>query len=156
MVQEDKIRTGWRALIIGLILIPINSMWIASGESVSTTVSLFYNVVFVLFIIVILNSLLKKWSPRQALNHGELLIIYVMLSVASAICGLDMMRILISVLVGPHWLATPENEFATLFHSTIPDWFAPRSFSAVKGYYEPLGRGVPWNVWVLRVREVRP
>jgi len=150
--NQDKIRTGWRALIVGLILIPINSLWIASGEAVSTTVSLFYNVVFILFAIVVFNSLLRKYSPRMALNHGELLIIYVMLSVASAICGLDMMRILISVLVGPHWLATPENEWADLFWRFIPDWVTVSNRKILQGYVEgqsSLYDSRIWRAWVV-------
>jgi hypothetical protein len=152
MAQEEKIRTGWRALVIGLVLIPINSLWIASGEAVSTTVSLFYNVIFILFILTVLNSPLRKWSPRLALNHGELLIIYVMLSVASAICGLDMMRILISVLVGPHWLATPENEWADLFWRFIPDWVTVSDRRILQGYVEgqsSLYESRIWEAWVV-------
>ena len=152
MPQKESIRTGWRALVIGLILIPINSLWIASGEAVSTTVSLFYNVVFILFVITILNSPLRKWSPRLALTHGELLIIYVMLSVASAICGLDMMRILISVLVGPHWLATPENEWADLFWRFIPDWVTVSDRQILQGYVEgqaTLYDSRIWRAWVI-------
>ncbi len=152
MVREEKIRTGWRALAIGLILIPINSLWIASGEAVSTTVSLFYNVVFILFVITVLNSPLRKWSPRLALNHGELLIVYVMLSVSSAICGLDMMRILISVLVGPYWLATPENEWAALFWRFIPDWVTVSDRNILQGYVEgqaTLYDSKIWRAWVV-------
>jgi len=152
MVREEKIRTGWRALAIGLVLIPINSLWIASGEAVSTTVSLFYNVVFILFVLTVLNSPLRKWSPRLALNHGELLIVYVMLSVSSAICGLDMMRILISVLVGPYWLATPENEWADLFWRFIPDWVTVSDRRILQGYVEgqaTLYDSRIWRAWVI-------
>jgi len=148
----NRIRTGWRALIIGLILIPINSLWITFGEAVSTTVSLFYNVVFILFVIILFNSLLRKWSPRQALNQGELLIIYVMLSVSSAICGLDMMRILMSVIVVPHWLATPENEWADLFWQFIPDWAAVSDRRILQGYVEgqsSLYDTGAWRAWVM-------
>ena len=151
-MQKEKIRTGWRALVIGFVLIPINSLWIASGEAVSTTVSLFYNVIFILFVITVLNTPLRKWSPRLALNHGELLIIYVMLSVASAICGLDMMRILMSVLTGPHWLATPENEWADLFWRFIPDWVTVSNRRILQGFVEgqtTLYDSRIWHAWVI-------
>jgi len=136
MTPKNSTRTGWRALLIGLILIPVNSLWIASGEMVSTTVSLFYNVIFILFVLTILNTLLRKWYPHLALNHGELLIIYVMLSVASAICGHDIMRNLMVVLVGPRWLATPENEWVDLFWRFIPDWVTVSDRQILQGYVE--------------------
>ncbi|MBD3181006.1 hypothetical protein GF312_01870 [Candidatus Poribacteria bacterium] len=151
-MTKETIRTGWRAIIIGLVLIPINSLWIASGEAVSTTVSLFYNVIFILFVVTLLNSPLRKWSPKFALNHGELLVIYVMLSIASAICGLDMMRILISVLVGPHWLATPENEWADLFWRFIPEWVTVTDRKILQGYVEgqtTLYDSRIWKAWVI-------
>ena len=135
-VKKETVRTGWRAILIGVILIPINSLWIGSGEAVSTTVSLFYNVIFIMFVVVLLNGPLQRWFPRLSLNHGELLIIYVMLSVASAICGLDMMRILVSVLVGPYWLATPENEWADLFWRFIPNWVTVTDRRILQGYVE--------------------
>lgn len=150
--EHEKIRTGWRALIIGLILIPLNSLWIGSGEAVSTTVSLFYNVIFILFVITLLNTILRKWLTSLALNHGELLIIYVMLSVASAICGLDMVRVLVSMLVDSHWLATPENEWADIFWKYIPEWVTVSDRNILKGYVEgqsSLYESKIWRAWLI-------
>jgi hypothetical protein len=147
MEQIDNIRTGWRALLIGLILIPLNSLWIGSGEAVSTTVSLFYNVIFILFVITILNVLLVKWLPKLALNHGELLIIYVMLSVASAICGLDMVRVLVSMLIDSHWLATPENEWGDIFWRYIPDWVTVADRKILQGYVEGQSSFYDSRIW---------
>ena len=147
MNKKEGLRTGWRAILIGALLIPVNSLWIGSGEAVSTTVSLFYNVIFIMFMVVMLNFPLQKWSPRLSLNHGELLIIYVMLSVASAICGLDMIRILISVLVGPYWLATPENEWADLFWRFIPDWVTVTDRRILQGYVEGQASFYDSRIW---------
>ena len=113
-------RTRWRAVFIGTLLLPANAYWIASGEATSTTVSLFFNIIFILFILLLLNLLFKQLAPNAALNQGELLIVYVMLSISSGIAGLDMMRVLMAVLVGPFWYARPENEWAELFWRFIP------------------------------------
>jgi len=152
MADKDKIRTGWRAIILGLILIPINSLWIGYGEAVSTTVSLFYNVIFILFVVTMLNVLIRKWLPKVALNHGELLIIYVMLSVSSAICGLDMMRVLVSMLIDSHWLATPENEWSDIFWRYIPDWVTVKDRRILQGYVEGQSSFYDsriWHAWVV-------
>jgi len=153
-MQKEHIRTGWRALIIGLILIPINSLWIGSGEAVSTTVSLFYNVVFILFVVTMLNLILKKWVSSLALNHGELLIIYVMLSIASAICGLDMVRVLVSMLIDSHWLATAENEWADIFWRYIPDWVTVKDRKILQGYVEGQSSFYDsriWHAWLVPI-----
>ncbi|MCZ6678582.1 MAG: hypothetical protein O7E52_15205 [Candidatus Poribacteria bacterium] len=133
---QSASRTGWRAIIIGALLLPANAYWIASGEATSTTVSLFFNVIFILFVLLLLNRVIKQILPRAALNQGELLIIYVMLSISSGIAGLDMMRVLMAVLVGPFWYARPENEWAELFWRFIPSWLAVEDRNILKGFAE--------------------
>lgn len=121
-------RIGWRAIWISLILIPFNSYWISMAvvwsQVAPTKVSLFVNVVFILFVLAPLNLLLRKLSPKLALSQGELLIIYMMLCLASAISGGDLLRLLVPILGYAFWFATPENEWADLFHRYIPDWMA--------------------------------
>ena len=64
------------------------------------------------------------YSPRLALTQGELLTFYAMLSVATAIAGADFFAVIITHIAGGGWLATEENEWATLFHRYFPDWLA--------------------------------
>ena len=86
MTSEPKRTRGGvtaRALIIALIIIPLNSYWIVQIESVwysghPTTTSLFYNVVFIVILLICLNAFLKKLLPKAALTQRELLTIYVM------------------------------------------------------------------------------
>src|SRR5712691_775717 len=86
-----------RVLVLALVLIPLNSYWIIQMERVRqgpyvTSISLFANVVFILLLFVGLNALLYRWRPRLALRRGELLLIYVMLSISSGICGMDLVQ----------------------------------------------------------------
>ena len=85
-----------KSVALALILIPVNCYWIMYTEMVwwglfPTTMSLFFNAVFFLFCITLLNLLLRKWtrSERYALTHGELLVIYIMLCMASAVASHD-------------------------------------------------------------------
>ena len=122
---------GWRAVWISLLLIPINSYWISMavvwGQVAPTKVSLFVNVTFILFVLVPLNHLVRKASPKLALSQRELLVIYIMLCLASAVSGGDMLRLLVPILGYVFWFATPENEWADLFHRYVPDWIAIKS-----------------------------
>src|SRR5438128_3988042 len=84
-----------RVLLLAFVLIPLNCYWIVQMERVRqgpyvTSISLFANVVFILLLFIALNALLQRWAPRLALRRGELLLIYVMLSISSGICGMDM------------------------------------------------------------------
>ena len=132
---------SWRSITIGLVLIPLNCYWITYIELVQysaqpTIVSLIFTVVFNVLVLIGLNQVFKRFLPRFALSQGELLVIYVMLSVASATAGHSMMEILVSTLGHAFWFATPENDWKDLFWRYIPSWLAVSDKGVLSGYYE--------------------
>ena len=132
---------SWRSIAIGLLLIPINCYWITYIELVQysaqpTIVSLIFTVVFNVLVLIGLNQILRRFLPRFALSQGELLVIYVMLSVASATAGHSMMEILVSTMGHAFWFATPENDWKDLFWRYIPSWLAVSDKGVLSGYYE--------------------
>ena len=132
---------SWRSIAIGLFLIPINCYWITYIELVQysaqpTIVSLIFTVVFNVLVLIGLNQIFKRFLPWFALSQGELLVIYVMLSVASATAGHSMMEILVSTLGHAFWFATPENDWKDLFWRYIPRWLAVADKDVLSGYYE--------------------
>src|SRR5687767_9339139 len=59
----------WRAILIGTLLIPINTYWIIQVEGIwhtnhATGMSLFWNSVFCIFLLVLLNLVFKRYVPR--------------------------------------------------------------------------------------------
>jgi hypothetical protein len=156
-------RTGFRALLVGIILIFADSFWMMNASIFNagypTTVSLFYDVILILFVLTCANLLLThprplprggllKYFKRAALNRAELLMIYAMLSISSAICGLDMLQVLIPLISGAIYLATPENEWESLFFKYIPDWIAVKDKEALMAY--DLGESTLYSVEHLR------
>ena len=132
---------GWRSIAIGVLLIPINCYWITYIELVQysaqpTIVSLIFTVIFNVLVLIGLNQVFKRFLPRFALSQGELLVVYVMLSVASATAGHSMMEILVSTLGHAFWFATPENDWKDLFWRYIPEWLAVADKGVLSGYYE--------------------
>jgi hypothetical protein len=114
-----------RAVIIACLLLPLNAYWITQMAVVRyqghpTTVSLFFNSVFFLFVLVLLNAALRRALPRLALHRNELLVIYVMITVASALCGHDLVQVVTPQVIMPFWLATPENMWEDLFFQYLP------------------------------------
>jgi len=129
-----------RSILIGIILIPINCYWVQLSEikwmTIDVTiVSLFMNVVFCIFVLSLLNGLLRRWRPSWAFDQPELLTIYVMLSVATGITGHDMMGNLLPNLVNEYWFATSANRWAE-FYSHIPWWFAPHGDAVIRGFFQ--------------------
>lgn len=158
-LQPSESESSLRALIIGIILIPINSYWIMETEVVwysghPTIVSLFFNVIFNISILVLLNFTLKRFRPKIALTQKELVLIYTMLSISSAICGHDMVEILVPILGHAFWFATPENEWKELFWSSIPAWLSLQDRKVLTGYYEGHSSLYSWEnlkAWILPV-----
>ena len=142
MEQSAKPRTGigFRAILIGLILVPFNCYWVTITEikfcsNDSTCVSLFMTVVTLIFFLTLLNALVAGRYPRLALNQAELMVVYAMLSISTAMGGHDMMGNLLPNLANVFWFNTPQNNWDK-FHRYIPDWFAPRNRDALRGFYE--------------------
>ena len=65
-------------LFLGVVLVAINSYWALMGSEVwhstqLTIASLFFNAVFTLLVLVLINLPLKRFAPRLALSKACLL-----------------------------------------------------------------------------------
>ncbi len=128
-----------RALAIAFLLTPLNSFWIVHTEIVRyaghpTTTSLFFNVIFCLAVLVGINALLKRYWPAKAFRQAELLAIYTLLSLGTAMVGHDMLQVLISTLPHPFWFASPDNRWESLFFGDLPRWLMVEDRLALRGY----------------------
>lgn len=142
-----------RAVALALILIPANNIWVFQMEIVHlsghpTTTSIFFNSVFVLVALTSLNALLRRARPRAALTQAELLTVYVMINIATALAGHDMIQVLVPELAYPFRYATPENNWGALFNDLLPAWLTVRDPQAVKTFFE--GGGSFYHPDVLR------
>ena len=130
-----------RAIVISLLLMPINfycqiEMEIIRDIAHPTIVSFFFNAFFILLLLIFFNLLVQRILPKAVLRPDELLIIYIMMSVATAVGGKGFLQILPAILGHAFWFATPENEWADLFHRHIPEWLSVQDKDALRGYYE--------------------
>jgi len=129
-----------RAVLIGLLLIPINAWWLAQIEYVRysdnvTTSALFFNCIAVLLLCLALNALLKRLVPRWALSRGEILTLYIMLVVASALGGHDQLQILFTTITWVFRNATFENGWAEELHPHIPEHLTVSDPQVLEGLY---------------------
>ncbi len=128
-----------RSVIIGLVLIPLNAMWLILSEIMwysgePTTLSLFYNVIFILTLLTIGNGLIKRWRPGWALDAGELLVVYVMLCIASALAGHDMLQILVPIMSHMDRFEPIERRYGEIMEH-IPEWLAVTDARALQSAY---------------------
>ena len=130
----------FRAVLLGMALMVVNSFWIIMMERIRysahpTTISLFFNCVFILVVLTGLNGLVARVRPRWAMCQGELLLIYAMLNIDSCMSSHDMGQILVSHLTWPYSQATPSNGYAQLFGNVLPKWALMPDKAAAQGYW---------------------
>ncbi|MBM3493346.1 MAG: hypothetical protein FJX72_03335 [Armatimonadetes bacterium] len=130
-----------RALLVSLILMPLNAYWVTRMEVVRyaghpTTISLFFNVVFLLAVLLGLNSIVRRISRRLALTPAEMLTTYIMLALGSAVAGHDMVEVLTPILSHAHFYARPENGWLTEIIPYIPKWLSVSDQQSLKEFYE--------------------
>lgn len=159
--QKAKKETGCRpwAYIIGAALIPVNAIWLARSEVLDTSgfptcMSLFYNVVFCIIVLLALNAVLKRFLPRIALNRKEFIIIYAMLVTGSSLAGLDYIVNLVAQIPHVAAFATPENRWAQLVLPHLPSWLTIDSFAEAVQKYENGHSALTWEyakIWLVPV-----
>jgi hypothetical protein len=136
-----------RALIIGLLLIPVMCFWVEYGEIVAqatdlAAMSLIIAVVFALFVLVLLNRFLKRYFPRHAFTAAELMFIYVMQTVSIGISGIGMMQFLNTFTANIFYYGTPENKWKETFLPAVRPWLLPKE-SVTKAFYT--GQSTFWT-----------
>ena len=141
-MKKDTRKDGitLRVLLLSIILIPLNCYWLIELEVVRYTTPTWVvplsNVLFSILVLVLLNIGLKWISPKMTLKQGELMALYVMLSIASTLCSHDIMERLMGVIVHGFGLATPENDWKALFGNELPGWLVIKDERILEGYYQ--------------------
>ena len=129
-----------KTIVVGLMLVVVNAYWVGVASelwyAVYTLVSPFSNAIFTLTVLITVNVFLSRFASSLAFTAGELLLIYIMVTMVSTISGHAMMAILMGTLAHPYWFATPENEWAQLFWQHIPSWITVSDTEWLRGYYE--------------------
>jgi len=151
-LRQNKHTSGVtiRAVILGIILMPLNAFWLMQmelvwGSTYPSTITLLSTVVFTICVLLGLNFFLSGFAPKIALSQGELLTIYVMLAVGTTLNGCDVMQALVHIMGTAFWHATPENEWGELFGAHIPDWLTVSDKTVLRGFYEGASTFYIWE-----------
>lgn len=142
-----------RAVLLGLLLVPINNLWITIIEVRwyaldGTCLPLFVTPIFILFLLAIPNLAVRKHSPRLALKKGELLTIYMMVVMAATMASHDMIQNLFGTIGHPHYMANESNRYAEWFFRYLPMQLFVTDQTTLNGLYK--GMVNPWTWEILR------
>ena len=106
--------------------------------------------IFLFFILVFFINLLLAFIRRQfALSKADLVLVYIMLLLASAVPTQAFVGYLIPVISGLYYYAGPENNWDEIFFPYVTEWLAPQNYKAIKDLHEglPPGESIPWGAW---------
>jgi len=146
-----------RSILIGLALIPPNIYWTIQVEGIwhsghPSALSLFWNVIFTLLVLLVLNMAVKRWAPRHALTQGEFIVIYILLYMPTALAGHDSLQLQFPSLAMAYWGATPGNKWEDLLQPFLPKHLVVGKESAYKPFFEghsSLFAQEHWKAWVI-------
>jgi hypothetical protein len=138
--QKHRPGVSFRAVLIGLIAIPLNTYWMTLtywrfGNDSGTPYPIYYNCVFYLFALGGVNALLRRWRPKWVFSLGELLTVYIMLSVATAWCGTDLLAPLPEAVCNAYWFASPGNRWEQIVLPNLPTWLTVSDLDVIKGFF---------------------
>ena len=136
---EPKSMIRFRSILLGLFILPINAFWVVQMEwerysAHPTTISLFFNAVFILLVLSGLNKLVVKIRPSWALRQAELLLIYSMVCIGSCMCGHDFGQVLVPSLCWPYCGPDLAHNYSRFVHF-LPKWALVSDKAAVSGFF---------------------
>jgi len=140
-----------RAILLGAVLcvglgiaLPVAEFYIQGtrlGLSSATPAAF-----FLLFVMLIGPQLLLRWvKPRWSLSRGELLTVFVMMSVAIVPCTRGLTGPLFGITAGPAYFAQGAVPWAMTISEHLGPPFAVADAEAVRRMYE--GGRIPWELW---------
>lgn len=146
-----------RSFLLGLLLIPPDVYWIISMEKVHTgpyptVISIFINTIFILTVLAGANALVRRLRPSLALSTAEMLIVYAMVTIASALAGHDMIPTIVATMGYPWHAANPYNNWSNTFLPHLPEWLSVTDTTVLKPLYmgnSSLYASGHWRPWVL-------
>jgi hypothetical protein len=131
-----------RAAIIGLALTPLNVLFLVKGiwmwAGAIGGQSIFPQVVAALFALVLANLWLKRRRPAWALSAGEMLTVYVVLSVGTGLTCSVWSVGGSTMIYATHafWFATDQNHWQQVVWPNLPTWLTVRDRSVLTGFYQ--------------------
>lgn len=158
VLAAGALRLRPRAYVVGVLAIALNQMWLVQVElvrwSLFTNVVPFCNALFTLAVLLALNAVAGRVSPSRTapLHRGELLAIFAMVCIGSALGAQQMGQLLVSFLPYPTRFADGRNRWAGSFVPHLPRWLTVSDPTAVRNFYDgwsSLYRPENWRPWVV-------
>ena len=141
----------FRAIIVGLVWVVFQSATASyiHGNSIGQLIANHLplgGLFFLIVLVLIVNPILRMINDQSGFSVSELVVIWTVISAASAVPGYGMMEFLFPILVAPIHFAEPQNQWKEVLFPHLPEWLYVSDSSAVSSFY--IGEStVPWQAW---------
>jgi hypothetical protein len=143
-----------RSLLAAVALTILAGLWIRQAEIVVLATQISESVPAIpglaaLVLLLALNALLRFAGRRlpwaRPLTRGELLTIFLFVTIASTVVGVGVERFLLALLCAPFYFTVGD---IGRVRPSMPGWMAPHNLEVIRQLYEgsPSGQ-VPWRLW---------
>ena len=152
---HHNLRTAvtWRGVLVGSLLCALIAVGapyarqIIKGTALALT-SATPVAFFLLFVLLLtLHLLLGRCRREWAFTRGELITIFAMMTAAAAIPTKGVVSMLLPIITGFLYYASPENQWAAQVHPLLPRWILVDDAQAITDFYEG-GATIPWAHWL--------
>ena len=104
---------------------------------------------FLFFVLVAIVNVVLRWiHPRLALKRGELAVVYFLILLANTLTGRALSGMVLPVITGAFYYATPENDWGEVIQPYLPTWPVPQGDEVIRNLYEGGAAAVPWEAWL--------
>lgn len=128
-------------MILGIVLAAGHTAWIIYQESFFlrlgmsfTSFMLVHGVIAILFLLMVVNSILKRTIRRWMFSPSEMMVIFCITTLSAIISGGDLLQNMLPNLMWPYGYAAPTDLSRKLFVH-VPRWFIPQDPLVVKQFF---------------------
>jgi hypothetical protein len=106
-------------------------------------------VFFLTVLVFFLNPMLHRIRRGVEFSAAELVVIWVMISAASAVPGYGMMEFFFPFLAAPAYFVSAENQWREALWPHLPEWLYVANRRAAEDFYigEVSSANIPWGAW---------
>lgn len=151
--QARSARVRPRALALGLALMACNIYWITVIEVRwytldITSLPIFITPIFTLFVVALLNWLLRLYRGATLFTGAELTVVYIIMVTGAVFAGHDMLQNLFGTIAYLQRHGTPETGWRERFFAYVPRALFVWDEDAVRAYYNGGVSPYRWD-WLL-------
>jgi ABC-type multidrug transport system fused ATPase/permease subunit len=134
-----------RAFALGLALMTLNIYWITVIEVRwytldITSLPIFITPIFTLFVVALLNWLLRLYRGATLFTGAELTVVYIIMVTGAVFAGHDMLQNLFGAIAYLQRHGTPETGWRERFFAYVPHALFVWDEDAVRAYYNGASR----------------